>query len=644
MKNLTVLFGIVAAVVVIMSAFVACDDESVAIFNVTYDGNGNTGGTAPMDSNSPYKIGTSVTVLGNTGNLIKTEYTFIGWNTVADGSGTTYETGAVFAIIADITLYAKWIPLPVYTVTFDADDGTPAPVYQDIIQGGTVIEPPTMTRDGYIFIGWYQNPTKTTMWDFTNSTVITTITLYAKWTPLPIYTVSFIAGSGTPAPVNQNIMQGDTVTKPSAMTRNGYTFDGWYQDSDRTIAWDFTADTVTANITLYAKWTPLPVYIVTFDADNGISAPADQNIMQGGKITNPPFMTRNGYTFDGWYQDFDRTIAWDFASNTVFVNVTLYAKWIPLPVYTVTFNADDGTPAPVNQDIIQGGTITRPSAMTKSGYTFIGWYNEPDFSTAWDFPNNTVTGNITLYAKWVLTTYTVTFSSNGGSTVQSQTVNPGSTITRPENPTRDGYNFSGWYTTASGTSLFDINWPITENRIVYAKWTCNNTYKVGDIGPGGGIVFYVSSGGFSIAGSTVIACYLEAASNAAGTFAWASPQYINRIYGGTGDWLDISGTSQDIGTGRRNTAIILTTDPAAPAAKACNEYNGGGKADWFLPSTNELLEIYRQRSLFGGISSSGWSSSQNSRSSVFYRDSNSPAYNSTLMKHNQLLAWPIRAF
>lgn len=74
---------------------------------VTYNGNDNTGGTVPTDS-TPYASGALVTVLGNTGSLVKTGYTFDGWNTKADGTGTAYAAGAQFTITADTTFYAKW--------------------------------------------------------------------------------------------------------------------------------------------------------------------------------------------------------------------------------------------------------------------------------------------------------------------------------------------------------------------------------------------------------------------------------------------------------------------------------------------------------------------------------------------------------
>jgi uncharacterized repeat protein (TIGR02543 family) len=80
---------------------------------VTYDGNGNTGGTVPVDPNSPYVSGATVTVLGNTGNLARTGYVFAGWNTAANGSGTSYAVGSHFTMpAANVILYAQWISSP----------------------------------------------------------------------------------------------------------------------------------------------------------------------------------------------------------------------------------------------------------------------------------------------------------------------------------------------------------------------------------------------------------------------------------------------------------------------------------------------------------------------------------------------------
>ena len=76
-------------------------------YTVTYHGNGSSGGAVPVDGNNPHDNGASVTVLGNTGTLVRTGYTFAGWNTSANGSGTAYTPGATFTINQNTTLYAR---------------------------------------------------------------------------------------------------------------------------------------------------------------------------------------------------------------------------------------------------------------------------------------------------------------------------------------------------------------------------------------------------------------------------------------------------------------------------------------------------------------------------------------------------------
>ncbi|MCL2155408.1 MAG: DUF1566 domain-containing protein [Leptospirales bacterium] len=117
---------------------------------------------------------------------------------------------------------------------------------------------------------------------------------------------------------------------------------------------------------------------------------------------------------------------------------------------------------------------------------------------------------------------------------------------------------------------------------------CSKNYEVGDRGPGGGIIFYVSKAGFTVEGYGT-AHYLEAAPADMGRFKWSRR--------GT----SIGGTGTGIGRGRNNTDRILAKVPDAPAAKACKDYRGGGKTDWFLPSEDELKELYRQRNLVLGF-------------------------------------------
>lgn len=148
-------------------------------YTVIYDGNRATGGQVPVN-NQTYENGHSVTVAGNTGNLVKTGFTFNGWNTKADGSGINYMVNTKFIINAsDVTLYALW-KVNRYTLSFESNGGSDV-ADQNISYNGTTTEPIAPTKLGYTFGGWFKEATLKNSWDFTKDTVIGNTTLYAKW-------------------------------------------------------------------------------------------------------------------------------------------------------------------------------------------------------------------------------------------------------------------------------------------------------------------------------------------------------------------------------------------------------------------------------------------------------------------------------
>ena len=181
--------------------------------------------------------------------------------------------------------------------------------------------------------------------------------------------------------------------------------------------------------------------------------------------------------------------------------------------------------------------------------------------------------------------------------------------------------------------------------LVVAMTACDNgtgtggfvpEYVVGDTGPGGGKIIYVSTAGFTVTGTgSFTAHYLEAApANMATTLAWASSGFTS---------TDIPGTGTAIGTGKANTALILATDTNAPAAKACDDYTGGGKTDWFLPSKDELKEMYNARTHVGISSGVFWSSSQDGYDYACLQDFGYGGQGSYL-KGNDFNVCAVRAF
>lgn len=152
-------------------------------------------------------------------------------------------------------------------------------------------------------------------------------------------------------------------------------------------------------------------------------------------------------------------------------------------VYYVYFNTNGGG-SNWYQSVNRGETASRPSNPSRTGYTFLGWYTSASGGSVYSFSSG-VYGDFTLYAHWQVITYTVTFYSNGGSSVAKQTVNYGGKAAKPTAPTRTGYDFVNWYTTSALTTIYNFSSTVTSNLSLYAKWQAK-TYTVTFNGNGSG--------------------------------------------------------------------------------------------------------------------------------------------------------------
>jgi len=240
-------------------------------YTVTYDNNTSTSGSVPTDSNT-YTAGATVIILGNTGTLAKTGFTFAGWNTVADGSGTTYSQGQHCTMgAANLTLYARWTNQPTYTVTYSGNGSTGGSALIDTTnyttgQIVTVFDPGTLVRAGYSFNGWNtaSNGSGTSYTATqTFSMGSTNVTLYAQWTALPTYTVTYndnASSSGAVPTDPASYYTGQTVTVLSNsgnLKKTGYSFGGWNtaaNGSGTTYAVGQTFSMGSGNMTLFAYW------------------------------------------------------------------------------------------------------------------------------------------------------------------------------------------------------------------------------------------------------------------------------------------------------------------------------------------------------------------------------------------------------
>lgn len=220
-------------------------------------------------------------------------------------------------------------------------------------------------------------------------------------------------------------------------------------------------------------------YNVSFDLNGHGDQLTPVSAGEGSKLTAPTAPTTSGFTFVGWYQDAACTSAWDFAVNTVKADTTLYAKWEK--TYTLSFDMNGkGAQVDAQSGLRAGSKATMPAAPSAASYVFSGWYKDSGCKTAWDFKNDTVTADTTLYAKWS-PTYTMTFHMNGlGAQVMAQTgLAEGTLAKEPPKPSAAGYTFGGWFIDqACNTPWIFSKDAVGQDVVVYARWTDNSTGSV----------------------------------------------------------------------------------------------------------------------------------------------------------------------
>lgn len=144
----------------------------------------------------------------------------------------------------------------------------------------------------------------------------------------------------------------------------------------------------------------------------------------------------------------------------------------PPDSYTVTFIPGNEQP-PITQEIAYGALIERPTDPVWAGHRFLGWSLTQDGTLPWDFDNDRVTSDVSLYGQWSVVLFTVAFETNGGNpTPDTQFVEEGGRVTRPVDPTREGYAFIAWY---SNPEVIGFHWNFDSDTVnsditLYARW------------------------------------------------------------------------------------------------------------------------------------------------------------------------------
>lgn len=250
-------------------------------------------------------------------------------------------------------------------------------------------------------------------------------------------------------------------------TKKGYTFIGWTGTNLTTPTKNYVIPAGTyGNLSYTAHW-KANTYTISFVLDGGVNAPDTLSATYDAVITLPE-PTKTGFTFVGWFGNGKEFTSgpWAYADNIV-----LSAKWDPVK-YTITYNLNGGKNASQNPATyhVESGTITL-QAPTKTGYKFLGWYTDAAFQNKATTLSGSAMKNVTLYAKWELATYTITYNLNGGTlssmVVKSFTIND-LPVTLPS-ASKGSMAFAGWnYGSASGKTVEKLT--ACENVTLFASF------------------------------------------------------------------------------------------------------------------------------------------------------------------------------
>ena len=447
-----------------------CTDENVKFvlyaywtpntYTVSYNVNGGTGSIASqkkthntnliLTTAKPTGKSFTVTYNANGGTVSSSSKTvsqsFTNWNTAANGSGTAYNAGATYSANANVTLYAQYANPSIGSL-------------------------PTPTRSGYAFDGWYSSANGgTKITDTTKVTANTTV--YAHW-KANAYTVSYNVNGGTGSIASQTKTHGTNLTLTTAKpTGKSFTVTynangGTVSSSNKTVSQSFTNWNTAANGsgTAYNAG-------ATYSANASVTLYAQYANPSIGSLPTP---TRSGYGFDGWYTAANGgTKITD--STKVTANTTVYAHW-KANAYTVSYNVNGGTGLIASQTKTHGTNLTLTTTKP-TGKSFTVTYNANGgtVSTSGKTVSQTFT-NWNTAANGSGTAYNAgaTYSANANVTLYAQYANP--SIGSLPTPTRSGYAFDGWYSSANGGTKITDTTKVTANTTVYAHWIKNSETK-----------------------------------------------------------------------------------------------------------------------------------------------------------------------
>ncbi|MBG0761995.1 InlB B-repeat-containing protein [Acholeplasma laidlawii] len=447
------------AIMLLGFIIVACEpgeDNQVFQYDVVFD---LDGGELDIENQSIWENRTAT----KPNDPIKEGYQFLYWANAETLEEWNFVNNKVNE---DLTLVAVWGKT--HRVIFDKSYGEDS-VIEDflILTESKLDERLPLKREGYTFVNWTVNGED---FDFENEVVIEDLLIVATW-EVNEYTITFDSNGGSLVePVTQDF--GTDLEKPIDPVLEGHHLVGWF--TDEALTEEYVFDKVEAkDLTLYAKWAKSD-YTISFDTNGGdeiLSA-----TLAYDETIELPTPTRKGWNFIGWYLDGEVFNLTNMPAN----DLVLTANWSQVPVYNVFFDGSGANEVLPTARVLEGDNVLMPQAITKEGHTFIEWQLD---GMTFDF-NTSITEDITLVALWQVNQYTITFDSNGGSSVDQITLAFASNIQAPIAPTKEGYTFIEWQLNEN-TFVFDTMQ--AEDITLVAKWNINQ-YTITFDSNGGNVI------------------------------------------------------------------------------------------------------------------------------------------------------------
>jgi len=408
--------------------------------------------------------GTAVTTLTQDTDSVVTQpidptfagYTFVDWYNEV-GLTTAYVFDTMKA--TDTIAYASWT-VNQYTITFDSNGGTVVTaITQDF--GTVVTEPADPTKAGLNFRVWSSDVELTQEYIFTTMPA-ENITVYGDW-----YAVLSYVPNGGSAVASENVGEGNTPVEPTDPTYAGYTFNGWYTDD---ITFSVPANfltPLTADEVFYADWVAILYTAQYLDEDLAVLKTADFEFGADTSTFTPPAdPTKTGWTFTAWDSTVPATMPVD--------GITITATYTINSV-TMTFNTGVGSAvAPYIQDY--GTPVVEPTT-SETGYTFVGWFEEVEFTTPYVF-DTMPAADLTIYAKLTENIYNITYLNVLGIVNSNPTTYESDTPVTFAVPTvTAGYTFAGWFDAAEGgNEVVETTTETIGSFTLYAQWDMINNY------------------------------------------------------------------------------------------------------------------------------------------------------------------------